>query len=233
MHWFYDPNSSARSEQLPEAEVRHLASLRVRPGDKIVITNGKGDASVFELLDPKSGSLRFVDTPPINQPAVKFHLVQALAKGDRDEMALQAAVELGIASATPWQAEHSVANWRGKEERARGRWQQIAVSAMKQSQQAILAEVGALATTGELKPKGQGILLIPNAPRSIVSAPVEAKEFTIVVGPEGGITDSERSALEEAGFVSYRLGSSVLRTSSAGPAAIAALSALSGAWSVE
>ena len=233
MHWFYDPHSSANSEQIAESEVKHLASLRIRPGERIVVTDGLGSANVFELQDPKAGTLSFVEQIEVKPARVRIHLVQALAKGDRDELALQASVELGIASAAPWQAEHSVSNWRGKEDKSRERWRQIAISAMKQSQQAFLPAIEQLIATKDLKPRGVGILLLPEAPVALSDAQLTADEYTIVVGPEGGISQQEVAQLEASGFTPYRLGPSVLRTSSAGPAAIAAISALSGAWSVE
>jgi 16S rRNA (uracil1498-N3)-methyltransferase len=183
------------------------------------------------VAEPKTGSLIFHRAIPVKASTPVIHLVQALAKGDRDELAVQAAVELGISSVTPWQAENSISNWSGKEKKGQERWRQIVISALKQSQQAFLPGVHELAKTHQLSPRGTGVLLRPDAGVALSDLDTEVGEFTVVVGPEGGISPAEIEALEANGFVSYRLGASVLRTSTAGPAAIAAIQALSGAWS--
>ena len=174
-------------------------------------------------LEPKSFNLTARSTPSI-------HLVQSLAKGGRDEAALQTAVELGAASITPLQASRSVVEWGAKASRNRERWNQIAISAMKQSQQAFRAEVNDLSTLKQLSPIGTGLVLDPQASTSIVGLELK-NEVTIVVGPEGGFSQQEIDSLVNQGFSGVRLGETILRTSSAGPAAIAALMALSGQWS--
>lgn len=231
MHWFFDPEISSSSEKISKSELQHFASLRIRTGDEIVVTNGKGSALVFEVADPKSGSLFFHSELQMKASRPVIHLVQALAKGDRDELAVQAAVELGISSVTPWQAENSISNWSGKEQKGQERWRQIVIAAVKQSQQAFLPSVYQVVKTSQLSPVGTGILLRPDAGMALSELNTEVGEFTLLVGPEGGISPTEIETLEANGFVSYRLGSSVLRTSTAGPAAIAAIQALSGAWS--
>lgn len=231
MHWFFDPAIAPESKQVAKSELQHFASLRIRRNDEIVITNGQGLALIFQVSDPKSGGLIFVRELPVKRSELSIHLVQALAKGDRDEMALQAAVELGVRSVTPWQADNSISNWNGKEEKGVERWRQIAISATKQSQQSYLPEILPLSKTSELNPMGKGILLRPDAERALSDLGFDGTEFTVVVGPEGGISAAEIELLEASGFISCRLGSSVLRTSTAGPAAIAAIQALSGAWS--
>jgi 16S rRNA (uracil1498-N3)-methyltransferase len=158
-------------------------------------------------------------------------LIQALAKSDRDEMALQAACELGVSSVTPWESSRSIVKWDGKAEKNQERWQQIAVSAMKQSQQAWLPQVNPLAKTKQLRPFGIGLVLVPGADKALSDAVPGASEVTLVVGPEGGLSESEVELLTSQGFTPVRLGQSVLRTSTAGPAAIAALQFALGNWS--
>jgi len=161
-------------------------------------------------------------------PAI--HLVQSLAKGGKDETALQNTVELGAASITPLQAARSVVEWGTKASRNQERWNQIAISAMKQSKQTFKANVNQLLTPKQLVPIGTGLVLDPNAAASLVEVQV-LEEVTVVVGPEGGFSQGELDNLESQGFFGVRLGSPVLRTSSAGPAAVSALMALSGQWS--
>ena len=231
-HWFFDPDFAGNSTALGAEELRHLASLRIRPGERIVVTNGQG--SVFEctMQDAKTGKVEIESANQHTASKLKFHLFQALAKGDRDELALQTSVELGISSVTPLQAENSIVNWDNKAEKGMSRWEQIAISAMKQSQQAWLPKVHPVVQARFAKPFGYGILLLPEAELEITAIPREETVFSVAVGPEGGFSDSEVADVIAAGFTPHRLGPSVLRTSSAGPAAIAALNAVLGGWSI-
>ncbi len=223
MHWFYDPGFIQSLTTIAKSELEHFKSLRIRNLEEISVTDGKGNVYVCQVLEPKTGELKVLSMQQQQRSFPSIHLVQALAKGDRDEQAVQASVELGVSSITPWQSELAIVNWSGKEEKSRLRWQEIAVSAMKQSQQTFLPEVSALTTTKALRPRGFGIILDPRAALSITDLPVDVEELTIVVGPEGGISAAELEQLSGAGFEPRRLGDSILRTSTAGPAAIAAI----------
>lgn len=222
MHWFFDPSFSKESNLIAKSELDHFKSLRIRVGERVTVTNGQGDVFVCETLDPKSGELSLLEKTSQPAPKPKINLVQALAKGDRDEMALQACVELGVASITPWQAELSIVDWTGKETKGQARWQEIAISAMKQSQRAHLPEVLKVHRTAELKPRGIGVILDPRSEESLLSLP-ESEEITLVVGPEGGVSDKETHQLKAAGFIPFRLGHAIMRTSTAGPAAVSAI----------
>lgn len=223
MHWFYDPDFKPSTSTIGKSEMVHFKSLRIRAQEEVVVTDGKGMAYTCEVLDPKSGELTVISTEQKKRPALQIHLVQALAKGDRDEQAVQASVELGVTTITPWQSELSIVNWTGKEEKGRNRWQEIAISAMKQSQQAFLPVVNPVQTTKGLKSNGFGLVLDPRASTSIGQISESLDELTIVVGPEGGIPVSELEQLRKAGFEPIKMGDSILRTSTAGPAAIAAI----------
>ena len=222
MHWFFDPSFSQDSNAIAKAELDHFKSLRIRVGERVTVTNGTGDVFISDTLDPKSGELNVLGKNSQPLPKPRIHLVQALAKGDRDEMALQACVELGVISITPWQAELSIVDWTGKESKGQTRWQEIAISAMKQSQRAHLPEVNKVQRTSELMPRGVGVILDPRSEESLLSLP-SSDEITLVVGPEGGITEKELEQLKAAGFIPMRLGSAIMRTSTAGPAAVAAI----------
>ncbi|MDG2496766.1 MAG: RsmE family RNA methyltransferase [Aquiluna sp.] len=229
MHWFYDPAVTEESRNISTTELAHFKALRIRTGDQIVVTNGLGVSHLAEVVNAISGEIRSLekDIEPI--PLVSIHLVQALAKGGRDEAAVQTACELGVASITPFQAKRSIVEWGAKADRNRERWNQIAISAIKQSQQSYLPEVRSLATDKQLVGQGQNLVLDPRAETSL--SELELQEVvTLVVGPEGGLDASELATLADSGFQSVKLGKSVLRTSSAGPAAIAAIQALSGSW---
>lgn len=223
MHWFYDPDFTQSSSTIGKFELEHFKSLRIRAQEEITVTDGKGMAYLCEVLDPKNGELRVISAEQKQRLTPQIHLVQALAKGDRDEQAVQASVELGVTSITPWQSELSIVNWVGKEERNRNRWQEIAISAMKQSQQAFLPWVNPVQTSKSLRAKGLGLVLDPRASTTIGQIKDSLDELTILVGPEGGITANELELLKSAGFEPTRLGESILRTSTAGPVAIAAI----------
>ncbi len=223
MHWFFDPDFTMASGAITRAELDHFKSLRIRAQEAVAVTDGNGAVYFCRVTDPKSGQLTILSREQHKRNHPEIHLVQALAKGDRDEQAVQASVELGVSSITPWQSELSVVNWKGKEEKGRMRWQEIAISAMKQSQQPFLPKVGTVTSTGNLKLEGFGFVLDPRATTSITDLPESPAAVTIVVGPEGGIAAAELEKLISAGFEPRRLGDSILRTSTAGPAAIAAI----------
>ena len=156
-------------------------------------------------------------------------LVQALAKGDRDELAIQAATELGATAIIPWQASRSISRWDGpKIAKGQARWQQIVSEAAKQSLRAYTPEVKNIVEIKELAALvssfDQVLVLDTSATVSIAEAGIPISgSIAVVVGPEGGIEQSELDALQNAGAKLVSLGANVLRTSTAGPALIAAL----------
>lgn len=221
MHWFYDENVNQDSTNISKAELVHFKSLRIASGDQIVISSGKGYGFAAEVVDSQTGKVligqRF-DAAPL----VKFHLIQSIAKGGRDEAALQSCTELGISSATALQAERSISRWDGKIGKNIERWQQIAVSAIKQSQQFTLPDIHHVAAADELSARGVSLVLDPRASRGIAGVP-SSDEYSVAVGPEGGFTDREVETLVGKGFIAVRLGDSVLRTSNAGVVALSCL----------
>jgi 16S rRNA (uracil1498-N3)-methyltransferase len=229
VHWLFDPSLSSDSSQLPQSEAVHAKSLRLRVGEVVSITNGAGLVALAQM--DSEGSYQITEIRKLERQAPRFHLVQALAKADRDELAMQTCVELGLSSVTPWSADRSIVRWDGKEAKNQARWQQIATEAMKQSQQAFRCEVMPVTSTKQLLAKGTALVLDPKAEKTIADHLPLQDDVTLVVGPEGGISEAEFELLESKGFQRVRLGTSVLRTSSAGPAAMAALQFASGLWS--
>lgn len=225
MHWFYQNPLPESGGQLTES--KHLRSLRIGPGEEFCICDGEGGLLKARAVNSDPFEWVQIDRQRIPEPKVTFHLVQALAKNDRDEMAVQASIELGATQITPWQAERSIVRWDGKQQRNRERWQQIAIESLKQSQQGFMAKVNELSTTAGLAPKGVGIVLDPTAQLALDQLP-SSDLYTLVIGPEGGISNRELELFEQKGFHRVRLGASVLRSSTAGPAAIAALQLLHG-----
>ncbi|HEY8282246.1 MAG TPA: 16S rRNA (uracil(1498)-N(3))-methyltransferase, partial [Leifsonia sp.] len=166
------------------------------------------------------------------RPAIT--LVQALAKGDRDELAVQAATELGVDRVVPWAAARSISRWEGpKVAKGRDRWASIVREAAKQSIRAWVPAVSELATTADIVSfcaHARVLVLEPDAPEPLTGVRPDERELVLVVGPEGGIAPQELDALRQAGAELVRLGDTVLRTSTAGPAALAVLNASLGRW---
>lgn len=185
------------------------------------------------VLNAGGGELRMTVTDVVveERPSPSFTLVQALVKGDRDELAIEAATEIGVDKVVPWQAERSIVQWKAERaEKARQKWGDIVRSATKQSRRAWLPEVMELATTASLVQRieraSAAFILHGDAAASLATRPLPgAGEVVLVVGPEGGISPTELKALTAAGGMPVRLGENVLRASTAGPAALAILSA--------
>lgn len=147
---------------------------------------------------------------------------------------MQVLTEIGVDTIVPWTAERCVAVWRGdRAERALARWRVTAREAAKQSRRSWLPEVTSPATTSEVAKlvagADLGVVLHEKASDPLGALPVSgAASVVVVVGPEGGITDEELTAFGGAHVV--RLGTTVLRTSTAGVAAVAALLSRTGRW---
>ncbi|HEV7948185.1 MAG TPA: 16S rRNA (uracil(1498)-N(3))-methyltransferase [Glaciihabitans sp.] len=222
---------------LSGAEARHAVTVsRVRVGDTVVVGNGAGLTVTGSVTVAENTELVLAVTNVTSaaQPAPAMWLAQALAKGDRDEMAVQAATELGVDGVIPWSASRSVSRWEGaKVRKGHDRWTAIVREATKQSVRPWLPEVAELMSTKQLTSVAastQMLVLDPDATTRLSEVELGDKDVVIVVGPEGGITPAELESFVAAGAIRVRLGQSVLRTSTAGPAAIAVLSAKLGRW---
>jgi 16S rRNA (uracil1498-N3)-methyltransferase len=172
-------------------------------------------------------------------------LVQGLAKGGRDEAAVEAATGLGVERIVPWAAARSVVRWVGaKADRGRARWEAIARAETKVARRSWIPVVTPVATTADLVGAPQTPAVLAGAHIVVLhedaSTPFVAevhrllplrRPLALVVGPEGGIGEEELAAFAGAGATAVRLGAAVLRSGAAGPAALAALAALRGAWS--
>src|SRR5690606_27531551 len=167
-------------------------------------------------------------------PGTRILLAQALAKGDRDELAVQAACELGVDGIIPWQAARSVSRWEGaKAFKGRERWASIVREAAKQAHRSWVPEVTEVQSTAQLAGRAaqaRMLVLDPWTETRLSGIRPDGRDIVLVVGPEGGIAPDELERLEGSGAERMRLGEAVLRTSTAGPAAIAVLSVALGRW---
>ncbi len=220
------------------AEARHAVTVsRIAVGETVSIGNGAGLVVTGEVVSAEHAELAItvneVHEHPHRQPAL--FLVQALAKGDRDELAVQAATELGVDGVIPWQAARSISRWEGaKVAKGRDRWTAIVREASKQSIRPWVPDVLDLATTKQLAAMVSSavrmLVLDPTAEAPLASLTLDDRDLLVVVGPEGGIAPQELATLTAAGAELARLGPEVLRTSTAGPAAIAVLNVGLGRW---
>lgn len=226
------------------AEARHAVSVRrVRPGEVVDVVDGAGTRARGKVTSAAGEELVVAVTALTREPelAVRLTLVQALAKGGRDEQAVETATEVGIDAVVPWQSERCVSVWAGKKaDRGRERWQAVALAATKQSRRARLPRVDELVVGRALLTRvsdvvaGGGAVVVlhesATVPLATVALPSEG-EVLLVVGPEGGLSDREVADLADRGAAVVRLGPHVMRTSTAGPVAAALLADRLGHWS--
>ena len=220
-------------------EAHHAVAVRrLRVGEQVVLTDGAGCSATAVVTE--TGKRRFAatveDVRRGPRPAPSVTVVQALPKGERGELAVEVLTEVGVDRVVPWAASRSVAVWRGERAaRSRARWASTAREAAKQARRAWHPEISALHTTAEVAALVEGaalaVVLHEQATRPVGSLAVPADgRIVVVVGPEGGLTDEEVATFEAAGAIAVRLGPEVLRTSTAGVAAVSALLARTPRW---
>lgn len=216
-------------------EGRHASTVsRVRVGESFSLGNGRGLIVSAEVLATTKDTVELrVDTVEHISPATpQTYLVQALAKTDRDERAVEAATELGIDVVIPWAADRSISKWEGpKIDKGISRWSAIVREATKQSIRPYIPRVGPHLKTPELIKELEGIHIIvldPTGNTPVSQIALDERDIALVVGPEGGITEGELSRFADAGASVVTLGTNILRTSTAGPAALAIINAKLG-----
>jgi 16S rRNA (uracil1498-N3)-methyltransferase len=217
-------------------EGHHAADVqRLRVGEGLVLADGVGGTARAVVTAVGRGrlDLRIVDRSYQRPPDPRLVVVQGIAKGDRGERAVQAMTEVGVDEFVPWSAARSVVQWRAERgEKARQRWVDTAREAAKQARRSWVPVVGPAESTVEVITRvGAGLILHEGAEQALSTVELPATgELTVVVGPEGGIAPDELAAFVAAGARAVRLGPTVLRTSTAGVAAAAVLSARLGRW---
>lgn len=220
-------------------EAHHAVAVRrLRVGEQVVLTDGAGVAVTGEVAGTgkRSMSVRVLDVATAEAPAPAVTVVQAIPKGERGELAVEVLTEIGCARIVPWAASRSVAVWKGERaEKSLAKWRATAREAAKQARRAWFPEVVPMATTAQVadlvSSAALAVVLHEEATSSLAAVTVPGDgDVVVVVGPEGGLTREEVAAFEEAGAVTVRLGAEVLRTSTAGVAAVSALLARTRRW---
>lgn len=230
----------AGSTVVVEGDEAHHAVVvrRLRAGERVRLSDGAGRVATGEVADTAKRSFGVVvaAVEDVPEPAPRVTVVQALPKGERGELAVEVLTEIGVARVVPWAASRSVAVWKGERAaRSHAKWQATAREAAKQARRAWHPVVDPLATTAAVAElvgaADVAVVLHEEARGSLAAVDVPAAgEIVVVVGPEGGLADDEVAAFEAAGAVACRLGTEVLRTSTAGVAAVAALLARTPRW---
>lgn len=225
-------------------EGRHAVSVkRLNPGEELVLTDGRGHwaQAVVKAAEGKDRLVVSVSrTAEEPEPAVRITVVQALPKGDRGEVAVETMTETGVDAIVPWQASRCITQWRGERgAKSLAKWRATARESGKQSRRVRFPEVAEALSTKQVAAllAGADLAMVLHEDREAASQALATAELpatgsvVLVVGPEGGVSPEELAAFAEAGAHPYRLGRSVLRTSTAGTAATAVLLARTGRWS--
>lgn len=213
---------------------------RLRVGERLTLADGQGGTAVAEVAAVGKGTVRVTvgRREFVEAADPRLVVVQGIAKGDRGELAVQAMTEAGVDEIVPWAAARSVAQWRGdRGQKARDKWAVTAREAAKQARRAWLPVVAGdpdcstRQVAARLSGAAAAFVLHEEATERLTGVPLpSAGDIVLVVGPEGGIGDVELDAFKEAGATPVRLGDAVLRTSTAGVAALAVVSARLGRW---
>ncbi|MBV9292929.1 MAG: 16S rRNA (uracil(1498)-N(3))-methyltransferase [Frankiales bacterium] len=216
--------------ELDGPEGHHAADVRrLRVGEAVWVADGRGLVVRGVVVAVARGRLTVEVHEREQAPAAspRFVVVQATAKGGRDVDAVESMTEVGADEFVGWQAERSVARWS---DRAEARWEAAAREAAKQARRAWVPDVTGPASTADVEERIRAAALAvvlheaATTPLTTVAVP-SSGEVVVVVGPEGGLTDAEVDELTAAGGVACRIGSNVLRTSTAGVVALAVLGA--------
>lgn len=224
---------------LTGAEAHHAATVkRLAVGEPALLADGHGGLAEVRASQVSPGRVVFdvLARRSLAPPQPRLVVVQALPKGERAELAVELLTELGVDEIVPWSADRAISQWKG-DRVAKGvaKWQRTAQEAAKQSRRARIPAVSQLAGSAEVAARiaaaELALLLDSDAdqPLSRVAVPA-AGEVLLVVGPEGGLSPAELALFTGQGGRPVRLGAEVLRTSTAGAAALAVLSAALDRW---
>ncbi|HZV98303.1 MAG TPA: 16S rRNA (uracil(1498)-N(3))-methyltransferase [Methylophilaceae bacterium] len=240
---FYCPNilASGAVVSLPVNAAQHASrALRLQEGDGVILFNGDGNDYTAKLVSIRknevTAGIKSVSKNTTESP-IKVTLAQAISSGDRMDYTIQKAVEMGVAAIQPIASQRSVVKLNGERaEKRREHWQNVVISACEQSGRAIVPEVSASASLanwlGLIAATGNAfhtrITLSPTAEQTLADLLKPEGDICLLVGAEGGLSEEEIALAATHGFTPVRLGNRILRTETAGLAALAAMQALWG-----
>tara|TARA_R110000764_G_scaffold8760_8_gene28904 strand:- start:354 stop:1100 length:747 start_codon:yes stop_codon:yes gene_type:complete len=225
-----------QTQALNEDAFGHIVRvLRLKSGDDITLFNGIAEqAGYFEYqakltnVGKKSADVEVLAKKLVeNESPLNIHLAQGISRGDRMDFTLQKSVELGVNTITPIFTERCGVKLSGERlEKKHQQWQKIVISACEQSGRCAVPIVAPPIYLDDWLQQDSEALklnLHPKAQHSIMSLPIENQRVRLLIGPEGGLNDSEIASANKAGFHDVLLGPRVLRTETAALTAITAL----------
>jgi 16S rRNA (uracil1498-N3)-methyltransferase len=231
------PLAAGDTRLLPEAVATHVARvLRARAGQRLTLFDGRGgeyDATILEI--GRCGVRVQIDVQRAieRESPLSVTLLQALARGERMDLIVQKATELGVGSIVAWGGERSVVRLdeQGLARRCE-HWRAVAIGACEQCGRNRVPTIEAVADLASAcgKPDATSlrVLLAADAERPLSSVARQASSIMLLIGPEGGFGEHELALAAHHGFQSCRLGPRVLRAETAPLAALAALQAIAG-----
>lgn len=236
---FFIDNAAGDTLSITGGDASHIArSLRMREGERLTVTDGSGSDCICEIcsVTPDEVLLNVIErTPCLSEPSVRVTLYQGYPKGDKLELVIEKAVELGAKEIVPVLTERSVARPDSKSaDKKRERWQRHALEAAKQCGRGIIPQVLPLTPFSRLEEMLSRHDLcvfcyeLGGSPLSALIKESNPRDIGIFIGPEGGISDDEAEKLTQMGAHAATLGARILRTETAGMAAIAAVMTLTG-----
>lgn len=227
------PLAPGTSVSLPETAAGHLTRvLRLREGDECLLFNGDGYdyAARLVAVSKRETVAEVLSAAPVdNESPLRITLVQGIARGEKMDLILQKATELGVAAIVPVIAERTEVKLDAERAQKRlAHWRSVVVAACEQSGRAVVPQVSSAAAlmrlADQIDTDGLRLTLDPFGEFALSTLPAPATmALTIAIGPEGGWSPRDRGMLQSLGFSGLRLGPRVLRTETAGLAAIAAL----------
>ena len=243
----YDALTPGATCALGGSEGKHALVKRLELGERIDLGDGTGRRALGTVASINADGVSVQVQELCEERSVpSIYLVQALAKDGRDLLAIETATELGVYGVLPWSADRSIVRWKGERAaKAHTKWQNTVTAAAKQSRRALIPEVYDLYSTTDLvelieEVIGQGsvVFILHEQATERLSAQAAKlaggenlpEEIYLLVGPEGGISDREVQLFTEAGAQLALLGDEVLRSSTAGSAAMCTLNVVLGRW---
>ena len=243
----YDALTPGATCALGGSEGKHALVKRLELGERIDLGDGTGRRALGTVASINADGVSVqVQELREERSVPSIYLVQALAKDGRDLLAIETATELGVYGVLPWSADRSIVRWKGERAaKAHTKWQNTVTAAAKQSRRALIPEVYDLYSTTDLvelieEVTGQGsaVFILHEQATERLSAQAAKlaggenlpEEIYLLVGPEGGISDREVQLFTEAGAHLALLGDEVLRSSTAGSAAMCTLNVVLGRW---
>lgn len=235
MHRFFVPQPYGETMTITGVDARHIYTvLRMQTGTKVQIVSDDGVSAVAEISEANENAVTVRCLEVIaesHEPEVRITLAQGLAKGEKMDFIIQKAVELGVSEIVPVAMEHSVVRLEGdKAAKKVERWQKIAEAAAKQSKRDIVPKVQPVQTVAQMLANNlcECKLIAYECEdklglKTALQRQTELRELLLIIGPEGGIAESELQQALAAGALGVSLGKRILRAETAALVAAAAI----------